>query len=149
MRSGGDPEKVSRFGQGLDLTAAFRAAEAISLKFEFEAKNGVSSRTFILSMNGKTTPTIIDDRIVVDGQESSIARVFLGQEAGPDGAGDFSDGLCLICCGEPAAVIAYPCRHCSMCRACSEKFAGLSNRCPVCRAAIVELIDCGTVDSTW
>jgi hypothetical protein len=149
VRSGSDLENVFVFREGLYLTAAFRRADATALRFEFDAKSGVSARTFILSMRGKAMPTIIDDRIVVDGQESSIARVFLGQEAGPDGAGDFSDGLCLICCGERAAVIAYPCRHCSMCRGCSERFAGLSNRCPVCRATVVELIDCRTVDRTW
>jgi hypothetical protein len=36
-----------------------------------------------------------------------------------------------------------------MCRECSEKFATLSNHCPVYRAMVLELIDCGEVDGTW
>jgi hypothetical protein len=88
-----------------------------------------------------------DDRVIVNGIESSVSRVFLGQENGGTGDGDFSDGLYLICCSEPVAVIAYIYPHCCMCSECSEKFAEVSNRCLVCRAAVVELIDCGTVNS--
>jgi hypothetical protein len=139
------------FPEGLDLTYCFRPSDpaSMALRFEFDVDGGVSGRIFVLVMNGKTLPMIVDDRVVVNGVESSVSRVFLGQETGPNGDGDFSDGLCLICCNEPATVIAYPCRHCCMCRECSEKFATLSNHCPVCRATVLELIDCGAVDAAW
>jgi hypothetical protein len=99
-------------------------------------------------MAGRALPTIVEDRLVVDGIESSVAKVFRGEHGGPAGDGDFCDGLCLICCNDPATVIACPCRHCCMCRTCCERFAGVSNCCPVCRAAVVELIDCGMADES-
>jgi hypothetical protein len=138
------------FSEGFDLTYRFTPMGGeMTLRFEFDIQNGVSERVFVLAMNGKPLPVIVDDRVIVDGVASSVSRVFVGQESGAAGDGDFSDGLCLICCSEAAAVIAYPCRHCCMCRECSEKFARVSNHCPVCRATVLELIDCGAVDSAW
>jgi hypothetical protein len=136
------------FPSGLNLTYYFPpiAQGSLTIRFEFAVNDGASGRVFVLVMNGRTLPSIVDDRVIVNGVESSVLRVFLGQETGANGDGDFSDGLCLICCSEAAAVIAYPCRHCCMCRACSQTFARLSNHCPVCRATVLELIDCGSVD---
>jgi hypothetical protein len=119
----------------------------MTLRFTFDVETGVTGRVFVLAMNSKSLPVILDDKVVVNGIESSVSRVFLGQETGPNGDGDFSDGLCLICCTEAATVIAYPCRHCCMCRSCSEKFARISNHCPVCRATVLELIDCESIET--
>jgi hypothetical protein len=46
---------------------------------------------------------------------------------------------CLICMSEPRVAVARPCRHCSMCQACSRLVA----ECPVCRQHIESLVVLG------
>jgi hypothetical protein len=142
----GEETETVNFEENLDLTFRFlrREDQQVTLKFEFDVDTGVSARIFTLSVKGKSLPTIVDDQLVAGGVESSISRVFLRHESGSAPSdGDFTEGLCLICCSVPATVIACPCRHCCMCRACSERCAGISNHCPVCRGTVLELIDCG------
>ena len=146
----GEIIETKEFEAGLDLSLSFDikngTGKTITLRFEFDVTEGVSARIFTLEKSAGNLPIVVEDKVICDGIESSISRVYLGQETGPAGSGDFSNGLCLICCSEPATVIAYPCRHCCMCRTCSEKFATLSNHCPVCRATVLELIDCGSFE---
>ena len=114
--------------------------DTITVKFEFDSVSGVTSRILTLRVtNGETS--VVTDKLVIDGTTSTISRVYRQQD-GEGGDEGFSDGLCLICCSETATVVAFPCRHCCMCRACSERFAEISSRCPVCRASVVELIEC-------
>jgi hypothetical protein len=148
FRTESSPEKVAEFREGHDQTFKFQRNDHGVLKFDFDETWRVNSRIFLLTMSGTELPAIVEDRLVVDGIEASVAKVFLAEQAGPSGNGDFFDGLCLICCTNPATVITCPCRHCCMCRTCSERFASVSNCCPVCRAAVVELIDCGGPDES-
>jgi hypothetical protein len=133
---------VQQFPVGNGLTYAFEASasDRVTLRFDFPYDPDASGRLFRFEMTERAVPTIVDDTVLVNGIESSVTRVYLG-----DGNG-FTDGLCLMCCCDPVTVIAYPCRHCCMCRACSQKFAGVSNYCPVCRAPVAELIDCGSLE---
>ena len=139
------PINIEEFGIGLDLSYSIPSSYegTYSIQFVFDVSKGVSSRIFLIKFAQNAQPTVIDDKVVADGVTSSVSRVFQ-EEADQNGETDFSDGLCLICCTNPATVIAFPCRHCCMCRSCSEKFAALSNHCPVCRAVVHELIDCST-----
>lgn len=130
---------------GLKLTQTFKRPtdDKWTLKFDFDSINRVSCRIYTLQAHNNQDPIIVDDKIVIDGVISTISRVF--RQQGIDGDDGFSDGLCLICCSQTATVVAFPCRHCCMCRECAERFATLSNHCPVCRAPVTELIEC-TVD---
>lgn len=112
-----------------------------TLQFDFNVDQGVSARIFTLNFHGTSIPTVVSDKIICDGVEFTISKVYLGQETTLSGDGDFSEGMCIICCSEPATIISFPCRHCCMCRECSEQFASISNHCPVCRAIVTELID--------
>jgi hypothetical protein len=110
------------------------------LKFDFEAPGDVTARIFTIRFANDES-TITDDKIVNNGAIFTISKVYR-EPSGENGDAGFSEGLCLICCTEIATVVAFPCRHCCMCRACSERFATLSNHCPVCRAAVAELVEC-------
>lgn len=138
---------IIEFDVGLDLTYLFPSIleGTFSFQFDFEVMKGVSSRIFVVKITRDQIPVVTDDKVVVDGVTSLVSRVF-HEDATQDGESDFSDGLCLICCTNPATVITFPCRHCCMCRSCSEKFAKISNHCPVCRSIVHELIDCSTPD---
>lgn len=132
------------FGVGLQLTQVFKRPtdDKWTLKFDFESINRISCRIYTLQVHNNQDPIVEDDKIVIDGVISTISRVF--RQQGIDGDDGFSDGLCLICCSQTATVVAFPCRHCCMCRECAERFASISNHCPVCRAPVTELIECAT-----
>lgn len=131
------------FGVSLDNFLTFTRPKKSdwTLTFNFPKSTGngnVSSRTYYLNVSSDNKVFIKDDMIIIDGISSSISPIYSQDESG-DG---FSGGNCLICCEVPASVVAFPCRHCCMCRKCSEKFASVSTHCPVCRALVHELIDC-------
>jgi hypothetical protein len=143
----GDPAG-RRYPEGLNLSYTFskRPRGRFIMRFDFELTEGVRSRLFTFVMTVRSPwPVLFDDQIMIDGVTSSISPVYQSEEA--SNQSEFSDGTCLICCSEPASVIAYPCRHCCMCSRCSKRFASLSNHCPVCRGRVVELIDCGPFSS--
>jgi hypothetical protein len=136
----GDLSESFEYGIGLNLAQPFRkpAEDTFTLTFDFESPGDVSARIFTVRLANDET-TITDDKIVMNGAIFTISKVYR-----EDGEAGFSEGMCLICCMEVATVVAFPCRHCCMCRACSERFATMSNRCPVCRAAVAELVECVT-----
>lgn len=115
--------------------------DIITVKFSFDAVNGVSCRTYKVKIVNNNEGIIMDDKMIIDGVVSTISKVYRQQDDNGDGEG-FSEGLCLICCAETATVVVFPCRHCCMCRGCSDRFATLSSHCPFCRAPVSELIEC-------
>jgi hypothetical protein len=140
----GDSSESFEYGIGSGLTQTFRKPpqDTFTIKFDFESHGDVSARMFTLKL-GNGESSILDDKIVINGAISTISKVY--REAAPtEGDAGFSEGMCLICCSETATVVAFPCRHCCMCRECSERFATMSNHCPVCRGAVLELVECVT-----
>ncbi|OHT06704.1 hypothetical protein TRFO_25164 [Tritrichomonas foetus] len=140
--------ETAEYGVGLQSTQEFKRPidDQWTLKFDFDQINGVTCRMYTLHAHNNQDPTVVDDKMVIDGVISTISRVF--RQQGVDGDDGFSDGLCLICCSETASVVAFPCRHCCMCRECSERFATMSSHCPVCRAPVTELIECVTEENS-
>ena len=143
--------ETAEYGVGLQLSQTFKrpADDQWTLKFDFDAINGVTCRMFTVQVNNANSSpevAVVDDKMVIDGVISTISRVF--RQQGVDGDDGFSDGLCLICCSQTATVVAFPCRHCCMCRECSERFATMSSHCPVCRTPIRELIECITDENS-
>ena len=112
------------------------------LRFDFpdSTENGsVSARHYILSIRSDSSIVVSEDRLVIDGVTSIVSPIFTQKD---DSGEIFTDGNCILCCQEPATVIAFPCRHCCMCRQCSEAYSTTSSHCPLCRAIIYELIEC-------
>ncbi|CAL0330697.1 unnamed protein product [Lupinus luteus] len=60
-------------------------------------------------------------------------------------AADFDDTdpgkECVICMTEPKDTAVLPCRHMCMCSECAKALRLQSNKCPICRQAIEELIE--------
>ena len=131
----------STFKSGLDHTYRIQNEfrEIFFIRFDFEVDQGVKSRIYKVSKPPDCPASVVSDQVDIDDILYTVSRVYTEQS---EGDSNFSDGLCLICCSEPVSVIAFPCRHCCMCRSCSEHFASISNKCPVCRSVVRELIDC-------
>ncbi|OIW19771.1 hypothetical protein TanjilG_27310 [Lupinus angustifolius] len=64
---------------------------------------------------------------------------------GGSAATDFDDTdpgkECVICMTEPKDTAVLPCRHMCMCSECAKALRLQSNKCPICRQAIEELIE--------
>ncbi|KAH0792168.1 Zinc finger domain-containing protein [Histomonas meleagridis] len=110
-----------------------------TIKFDFDSWHGVTCRIYTLQSTPHSTPSVKNDKIVINGVISTISKVY--KQEGIDGDDASSEGLCIICCSQRATVIAFPCRHCCMCKECSVRFSTLSSHCPVCRANVTELIE--------
>ncbi|XP_027355218.1 probable E3 ubiquitin-protein ligase LUL4 [Abrus precatorius] len=64
---------------------------------------------------------------------------------GSSAATDFDDNdpgkECVICMTEPKDTAVLPCRHMCMCSECAKALRLQSNKCPICRQSIEELIE--------
>ncbi|KAK7292383.1 hypothetical protein RIF29_08161 [Crotalaria pallida] len=64
---------------------------------------------------------------------------------GGSAAADFDDNdpgkECVICMTEPKDTAVLPCRHMCMCSECAKALRHQSNKCPICRQPIEELIE--------
>ncbi|XP_057429938.1 probable E3 ubiquitin-protein ligase LUL4 [Lotus japonicus] len=64
---------------------------------------------------------------------------------GSSGATDFDNSKpgkdCVICMIEPKDTAVLPCRHMCMCSECAKTLRLQSNKCPICRQSIEELIE--------
>lgn len=112
--------------------------EKFCLNFTFDVESGVSARFYTFVIHGNGEPVVVEDSLIVDGKKVIVEKIF-GQDG--DLTNEDEGNTCLICYSEKATVVALPCRHCCMCRACSERFANMSINCPLCRAHITELVE--------
>ncbi|KAL2341244.1 hypothetical protein Fmac_009184 [Flemingia macrophylla] len=64
---------------------------------------------------------------------------------GSSSAADFDDNdpgkECVICMTEPKDTAVLPCRHMCMCSECAKALRLQSNKCPICRQSIEEIIE--------
>ncbi|KAG6773245.1 hypothetical protein POTOM_020506 [Populus tomentosa] len=60
--------------------------------------------------------------------------------AGVDGETD-SGKECIICMTEPKDTAVLPCRHMCLCSGCAKELRSRSDRCPICRQPIHELLE--------
>ena len=130
-----DSSESYEYGIGFDLIQKFSKPNNSkwSLKFDFSSINGVTCRIYTLLLSNSTDIIILDDKIIINGVISTISKVYKQDENINEG---FNEGLCLICCTEKATVVTFPCRHCCMCRECSERSSEITSRCPVCRSLV-------------
>ncbi|CAH2072391.1 unnamed protein product [Thlaspi arvense] len=70
-----------------------------------------------------------------------------GGNADHSGLEDTGDKECVICLTEPKDTAVMPCRHLCLCSDCAKELRFQSNKCPICRQPITELLEI-KVDST-
>lgn len=69
--------------------------------------------------------------------EPTVAEVMGGGEGVID---ESEDDLCVICITEAKNTAVIPCRHLCLCKGCAEELKKHSQKCPVCRGPISQLL---------
>lgn len=86
---------------------------------------------------------VIRQILWVDGVRYELREIYgIGSSAAEEGFDDSDPGKeCVICMSEPKDTAALPCRHMCMCSECAKALRLQSNKCPICRQPIEELIE--------
>eukprot|EP00698_Gefionella_okellyi_P004833 TRINITY_DN14473_c0_g1_i1.p1 TRINITY_DN14473_c0_g1~~TRINITY_DN14473_c0_g1_i1.p1 ORF type:complete len:333 (+),score=80.12 TRINITY_DN14473_c0_g1_i1:83-1081(+) len=53
---------------------------------------------------------------------------------------DDDSAECVVCMNEPREVMVLPCRHMCLCQGCADMLRFQSNKCPICRAFVQQLL---------
>ncbi|KAF9681617.1 hypothetical protein SADUNF_Sadunf05G0020500 [Salix dunnii] len=85
---------------------------------------------------------VVKQILWIDGIHYELREIF--GIANSDGAGvDETDSgkECIICMTEPKDTAVLPCRHMCLCSGCAKELRSRSDRCPICRQPIQELME--------
>ncbi|XP_047317540.1 probable E3 ubiquitin-protein ligase LUL3 [Impatiens glandulifera] len=84
---------------------------------------------------------VVKQILWIDGVQYELREIYgIGNTA--EGFKDDDPGKeCVICMTEPKDTAVLPCRHMCMCSECSKALRLQSNKCPICRQPIEELIE--------
>ncbi|XP_042514105.1 probable E3 ubiquitin-protein ligase LUL4 [Macadamia integrifolia] len=85
---------------------------------------------------------VVKQILWVDGVRYELREIYGIGNSVEAGFGDNDEGKeCVICMTEPKDTAVLPCRHLCMCRECANELKHQSNKCPICRQAIEELLE--------
>ncbi|KAJ0092528.1 hypothetical protein Patl1_25453 [Pistacia atlantica] len=85
---------------------------------------------------------VIKQILWVDGVRYELREIYGIGSSAAEGFDDSDPGKeCVICMTEPKDTAVLPCRHMCMCSECAKALRLQSNKCPICRQPIQELIE--------
>lgn len=94
--------------------------------------------------DGEYVPKVIKQKIWVNGMRYDLQEIYgIEQGGGPNGTenGTETGKECVICMSEPRDTTVFPCRHMCMCSECAKVLRSQTNRCPICRQTITNLLE--------
>ncbi|KAK9725432.1 hypothetical protein RND81_05G142800 [Saponaria officinalis] len=85
---------------------------------------------------------VIRQILWIDGVRYELRDIYGIGNASSEGFSDDDPGKeCVICMTEPKNTAVIPCRHLCMCSDCAKELRLQTNKCPICRQPITELIE--------
>lgn len=85
---------------------------------------------------------VIRQLLWVDGVRYELREIYgIGSSVMEEISNNETGGSCVICMTEPKDTAVLPCRHMCMCGECAKALRLQSNKCPICRQPIEELIE--------
>ncbi|GAB4843460.1 Probable E3 ubiquitin-protein ligase lul4 [Ancistrocladus abbreviatus] len=85
---------------------------------------------------------VIRQILWIDGVRYELREIYGIGNSASEGFNDDDPGKeCVICLTEPKDTAVLPCRHMCMCSGCAKELRLQSNKCPICRQPIEELIE--------
>ncbi|MQL73814.1 hypothetical protein Taro_006178 [Colocasia esculenta] len=92
--------------------------------------------------DGQFQVKVIKQILWVDGERYELKEIFgLADSANAEGSSNDSGEECVICMTEPKNTAVLPCRHMCMCSECAKALRLQSNKCPICRQPVEELME--------
>jgi hypothetical protein len=120
-------------------------SELDQLELRSRLKYQFTYATIYQNSDGSYGIKAIRQKIQVDGIVYELAEIYgvdgMDSPIGDDlNANSGDDSLCVICMGEQADTSLIPCRHMCLCFECSKSLRIQTNKCPICRAKILSII---------
>ncbi|KAK7832271.1 putative e3 ubiquitin-protein ligase lul4 [Quercus suber] len=85
---------------------------------------------------------VVKQILWIDGFRYELREIYGIGSSEAEGFDDSDPGKeCVICMTEPKDTAVLPCRHMCMCSECAKALRLQSNKCPICRQPIEELIE--------
>ncbi|WCJ23675.1 RING/U-box superfamily protein [Euphorbia peplus] len=85
---------------------------------------------------------VVKQILWIDGVRYELRELYGIGSSSAEGFDDCEPGKeCVICMTEPKDTAVLPCRHMCMCSDCAKELRLQSNKCPICRQPIEELIE--------
>jgi hypothetical protein len=118
--------------------------------------------SFVQTSSGVTTIKPFKQKIIIEGQAYELADIYGFESQMPTDSGesqpsenavvniedsDPDDSKCVVCITDQADTAVIPCRHMCMCYGCAKILRLQTNKCPICRTLIDNLIVVGSDDS--
>ncbi|KAL5541670.1 hypothetical protein UlMin_009380 [Ulmus minor] len=84
---------------------------------------------------------VIRQVLWIDGVHYELRDIYGIGSSASEGIADNDSGMeCVICMTEPKDTFVLPCRHMCMCSECAKELRLQSNKCPICRQPIEEIV---------
>ncbi|KAF3454436.1 hypothetical protein FNV43_RR04883 [Rhamnella rubrinervis] len=116
-------------------------AESIQPLSSMPAHAQVTQAVLEKNNQGQFEARVIEQILWVDGVSYELLELYgIGNSGEADVDGSEPGKECVICMAEQKDTAVLPCRHVCMCRHCSEELRIQSNKCPICRQRIEELV---------
>ncbi|KAI3835132.1 hypothetical protein MKX03_019758 [Papaver bracteatum] len=85
---------------------------------------------------------VVKQILWIDGERYELREIYgIGNSTEPDLDDNESGKECVICMTEPKDTAVLPCRHMCMCNECANELRRQTNKCPICRQHIEELLE--------
>ncbi|PIN09738.1 putative E3 ubiquitin ligase [Handroanthus impetiginosus] len=92
--------------------------------------------------NGNFQVKVVKQILWIDGARYELREIFGISDSDEAAVSDMESGKdCIICLTEAKNTAVLPCRHMCMCSECAKELRLQSNKCPVCRQPIAELLE--------
>lgn len=127
-----------------EVTSSSQAADQVPGKSSSEASQRAQITQAVIERksDGSLEVKVIKQIVLVDGVRYEVRELYGIGSSSTQGFNDDDPGKeCVICMTEPKDTAVMPCRHLCMCSDCAKELRLQSNKCPICRQPITELIE--------
>ncbi|XP_055808229.1 probable E3 ubiquitin-protein ligase LOG2 [Solanum dulcamara] len=143
-------EAVSSKDGDVDVYPLAMKAEAIpgseSVSEDGNAASGSTNSQLTLAVFGKDKGEyhvrVVKQILWVNGMRYELHEIYgIGDSIDNDFDGNDPGKECVICLSEPRDTTLLPCRHMCMCSGCAKVLRIQTNRCPICRQPVEQLLE--------
>lgn len=146
-------DDLSKPSPGEDVFPLVIAAEACSVPHPTDEDSGdpisstsanmqITQAVLVKNNGGPFQVRVVRQLLWVDGVRYELREIYgIGSSESQNFNDSDSSKECVICMTEPKNTAVLPCRHMCMCSECAKELRVRSDKCPICRQPIEELME--------